>query len=97
MTSRRLYDEGTWVRMAPSLASLADDKSVHVHPSDLERLGAQFLSLLLTSSPGQIEIFGSHSLGVVVCEQPSVLVVSVTGTPPEVVEEIIRGLGLAKE
>ncbi len=38
--ARVLYDDGVLSRVAPSLAPLAPEAAVHLHPDDLERLGA---------------------------------------------------------
>jgi NADH-quinone oxidoreductase subunit G len=37
--TRRLYDAGTMLRHAPSMAALAPGATLHVNPTDLERLG----------------------------------------------------------
>jgi NADH-quinone oxidoreductase subunit G len=39
VTQRKLYDQGTQVQAAPSLAGLADGPRVSANPSDLDRLG----------------------------------------------------------
>ena len=40
MVSRKLYDGGVAVAGSPSLAPLAAGERLHVHPLDLDRLGA---------------------------------------------------------
>ncbi len=51
VVGRRLYDQAVATSMSPSLAALADEAALHVHPLDLERLGATEGSSVRVSSP----------------------------------------------
>jgi NADH-quinone oxidoreductase subunit G len=51
LVSRSLYDAGITVATSPSLAPLAPGERLHVHPLDLDRLGASTGSTLKVSSP----------------------------------------------
>jgi predicted molibdopterin-dependent oxidoreductase YjgC len=50
LVSRRLYDAGITVASSPSLAPLAPGERLHVHPLDLDRLGATTGTSLKVSS-----------------------------------------------
>jgi NADH-quinone oxidoreductase subunit G len=50
LVSRSLYDAGITVATSPSLAALAPGERLHVHPLDLDRLGATTGSTLKVSS-----------------------------------------------
>jgi anaerobic selenocysteine-containing dehydrogenase len=50
---RKLYDLGTLVQHAPSLAGLAPGSELLVHPSDLDRLGV--------SDGGRVKVISSRS------------------------------------
>jgi anaerobic selenocysteine-containing dehydrogenase len=50
VTSRKLYDEGTLVQHAPSLAPLAPGGILVVHPAELERVGIAPSSQVRVSS-----------------------------------------------
>ena len=55
VTARRLYDRGTMVSKAPSLANLGGESSARVNPADLERLGVvDGDTVALTSSRGTL-------------------------------------------
>jgi NADH-quinone oxidoreductase subunit G len=51
VVSRTLYDAGVTVSTSPSLAPLAPGGRLHVHPLDLDRLGASTGTRLQVSSP----------------------------------------------
>jgi NADH-quinone oxidoreductase subunit G len=51
VTVRKLYDQGTMVRAAPSLAGLAAGFGVAANPSDLDRLGVASGGTVRLSSP----------------------------------------------
>jgi predicted molibdopterin-dependent oxidoreductase YjgC len=50
LVSRSLYDAGVTVATSPSLAALAPGERLHVHPLDLDRLGATTGTSLKVSS-----------------------------------------------
>ncbi len=51
VVSRRLYDAGTALMASPSLAQLAAGGTLHVHPLDLDRLGASTGTRLKVTTP----------------------------------------------
>jgi NADH-quinone oxidoreductase subunit G len=51
IVSRKLYDHAVGTRLSPSLAGLAPGASVHLHPLDLDRLGAADGTPLKVTSP----------------------------------------------
>jgi len=58
VVARTLYDVGRMVSLSPSLAPLASDAALVVHPSDLGRLGvdAEGAEIRITSSRGTITV-----------------------------------------
>jgi NADH-quinone oxidoreductase subunit G len=55
--ARVLYDRGTTVAMGPSLAGLAAEPAVHLHPDDAARLGITAgVTVRLTGSGGSAEL-----------------------------------------
>ena len=57
VTSRKLYDHGTLVSHAPSLAGLAGSSSLSVNPDDLTRIGiAEGTRVKVTSSKGSLTV-----------------------------------------
>lgn len=57
VVTRELYDAGTLLQAAPSLAPLANPGSLRVHPGEVERLGVSAGSIVrLTAPRGTLEI-----------------------------------------
>lgn len=57
VTARRLYDRGTMVSHAPSLAGLAGSSVLAVNPDDLTRIGiADGTRVKVTSSRGSLTV-----------------------------------------
>ncbi len=51
VVSRKLYDAAVGTAMSPNLANLAPEAAVHLHPLDLDRLGAAAGSAVKVTSP----------------------------------------------
>ena len=57
VVTRKLYDRGTLVRSSPSLAELADPATLHLHPSDFDRLGVGAGDdVRITSTKGNVTV-----------------------------------------
>jgi NADH-quinone oxidoreductase subunit G len=57
VVTRKLYDRGTLVRSSPSLAELAEPATLHLHPSDFDRLGVGAGDdVRITSTKGNVTV-----------------------------------------
>ncbi len=54
VVGRKLYDNAAGTRLSPSLAGLAETTTLHLHPLDLDRLGAAGSSVRVTA--GEISV-----------------------------------------
>jgi anaerobic selenocysteine-containing dehydrogenase len=65
VATRKLYDQGTEVQHAPSLAGLAPGGSVRLHPHDFDRLGVEAGAMVtVASSTGSVILPASPDEGV---------------------------------
>ena len=57
VVTRKLYDRGTLVRSSPSLAELAEQATLRMHPQDFDRLGvAAGDDVRITSNRGNVTV-----------------------------------------
>ena len=65
IVSRKLYDQAVSLQLSPSLADLAQGAKLHLHPLDLDRLGASDgTPLKVTSSAGTVVLDAAAHPGV---------------------------------
>ncbi len=100
VVSRKLYDGAVGTQLSPSLAGLAPGAAIHLHPLDLDRLGASAgTPLRVSGTNGAVVLDAVPDTGVprgaawVAFNQPNVDIGDLLDTDDAVTDVVIESIG----